>query len=163
MRITRQDFEEVLDFVRDPYDQRGLEDFADRTMGSCRVSSRPTALCGGFLTSSVQSALAAMQPSVVRDHDGTGGRHRQWSAGGPRGSFGSHPCSATTSRRGRTPAESLAGHDAGAVSAILRDRRIRPAARRQYQMGAFFTAGPTVVTAVLLARNQRDFRASAPS
>ena len=41
MRFTQQDFEGALDFVRDLYDQRGLGDFADRTITSLlKVTSK---------------------------------------------------------------------------------------------------------------------------
>ena len=49
MRFTQQDFEGALDFVRDLYDQRGLADFADRTMGSLlRIVGAERVIYGDF-------------------------------------------------------------------------------------------------------------------
>ena len=71
MGFRGQDFAEVLDFVRDLYDQRGLEDFADRTMGSLlRIISADRIIYGDFDIER-QAARLSMQPSVVKDQDGT--------------------------------------------------------------------------------------------
>ncbi|HSQ03887.1 MAG TPA: hypothetical protein VLN59_07625 [Burkholderiales bacterium] len=91
MRFTRQDFEGVLDFVCDLYNHRGLDDFADRTMGSLlKIVSAERIVYGDFDIER-QAAHLCMQPSVVKEQDGTvdGALHGVLS--GLEKSFGSHP------------------------------------------------------------------------
>src|SRR5262249_36739354 len=71
MKITGRDFADVLDFVRDLYDQRGPANFADRTMGSLLSIIPADRVIYGDFNVENQCASLRMQPSIVKDQDGT--------------------------------------------------------------------------------------------
>lgn len=71
MRFTQQDFEGALDFVRDLYDHRGLEDFADRTIGSLLKIVPAERIIYGNFDIERQAAHLSMQPAIVKEQDGT--------------------------------------------------------------------------------------------
>jgi DNA-binding CsgD family transcriptional regulator len=158
MSITRQDFEGVLDFVRDLYDQRGLEDFADRTMASLlRVVSADRVVYGDFDIER-QTARLSMQPPFVKDHDGTVDGTRNGALSGLEQGFGSHPLFRYYLQTGDGRAQK--------TSQVMTRSRFQQYCETdeftrqlgaKYQMGVFFTAGPAVVTGILLTRSQRDF------
>ena len=158
MRITRQNFEGILDFVRDLYDHRGLEDFADRTMGSLlRLVSGDRIVYGDFDIEH-QKARLSMQPPVVKDPDGTVDGTVNGALVGLERDFGNHPLFRYFLQTGDGRAQKIS-------QVMTRPRFKRYGATDEfarhlgakYQMGVFFTAGPTVVTAILLTRSQRDF------
>lgn len=158
MRITRQDFEGVLDFVQDLYDRRGLEDFADRTMGALlRIVSADRIVYGDFDVER-QAARLAMQPAVVKDPDGTVDGTVNGALGGLERDFGSHPLFRYYLQTGDGRAQK-----ASQVMTKSRYERYGETDEftrqlgAKYQMGVFFPAGPAVVTAILLTRSQRDF------
>lgn len=158
MRFTRQDFDGVLDFVRDLYDQRGLADFADRTMTSLlRIVSADRVVYGDFDVDR-QTARFAMQPSVVKDGDATLNGALDGALAGVDRTFGSHPLY-------RYFLQSGDGH-AQKISQVMTKSQFQHYCERdefavqlraKYQMAVFFTAGPTVVTAILFTRTLRDF------
>lgn len=154
MRFTRQDFEGVLDFVRDLYDHRGLEDFADRTMGSLlRIVSAERIVYGDFDVER-QAARLSMQPAVVRAQDGT----VDGALSDVERDFGNHPLFRYYLQTGDGRAQKLS--QVMTKSQFQRYVECDEFALQlgaKYQMGIFFAAGPTVVTAVLLTRKQRDF------
>lgn len=158
MRFTRQDFEGVLDFVRDLYDHRGLEDFADRTMGSlARIVSAERIVYGDFDIER-QSARLAMQPSIVKEQDTTVDGVVNGALSGLERSFSAHPLYRYYLQTGDGRAQKTS--QVMTRSQFQRYCETDEFARQlgvKYQMGAFWTAGPTVVTAVLLTRSQRDF------
>lgn len=158
MRYTQQDLEGVLDFVRDLYDRRVLEDFADRTMGSLlRLAAADRIVYGDFDVER-QAARLAMQPAVVKEQDGTVDGAVNGALGGLERSFGSHPLYRYYLQTG----DGLA-HKSSQVMTRSQFRRYCEGdefARQlgaRYQMGLFFPAGPSVVTVILLARRGRDF------
>lgn len=158
MRYTQQDLEGVLDFVRDLYDRRGLEDFADRTMASLvRLAAADRVVYGDFDVER-QAARLAMQPQVVKEHDGTVNGAVNGALSSLERGFGNHPLYRYYLQTG----DGLA-HKTSQVMTKSQFRRYCESdefARQlgaRYQMGLFFTAGPSVVTAILLARSGRDF------
>jgi DNA-binding CsgD family transcriptional regulator len=158
MRYTQQDLEGVLDFVRDLYDRRGLEDFADRTMGSLLRLAAADRIVYGDFDIERQGARLSMQPSVVKEHDGTVDGAVNGALGGLERGFGNHPLYRFYLQTG----DGLA-HKTSQVMTKSQFRRycdgdefVRQLGAR-YQMGLFFAAGPSVITAILLARSQRDF------
>ncbi len=158
MRYTQQDLEGVLDFVRDLYDRRGLEDFADRTMGSLLRLAAADRIVYGDFDIERQGARLSMQPSVVKEHDGTVDGAVNGALGGLERGFGNHPLYRYYLQTG----DGLA-HKTSQVMTKSQFRRycdgdefVRQLGTR-YQMGLFFAAGPSVITAILLARSQRDF------
>ena len=91
MRITRQDFEGVLNFVHDLYDRRALEDFADRTMSAlARIIAAERIVYGDFDVEQ-QTARLVMQPAVIKDHDGTVDGAVNGALAGLERDFGNHP------------------------------------------------------------------------
>jgi len=158
MRITRQDFEGVLDFVHDLYDRRGLEDFADRTMGALlRIIAADRIVYGDFDIER-QTARLSMQPSVVKDQDGTVDGALDGGLGGLERDFGGHPLFRYYLQTGDGRAQKAS--QVMTKSRFQRYGETDGFARQlgaKHQMGIFFPAGPTVVTAVLLTRSQRDF------
>jgi len=158
MRYTQQDLEGVLDFVRDLYDRRGLEDFADRTMGSLlRLAAADRIVYGDFDVER-QGAHLSMQPSVVKEHDGTVDGAVNGALSGLERSFGNHPLYRYFLQTGNGLAHKTS--QVMTKSQFQRycdgDEFVRQLGTR-YQMGLFFAAGPSVITAILLARSQRDF------
>src|SRR5262245_35255668 len=158
MAITRQDFEGVLDFVRDLYDHRGLEDFADRTMGSLlRLVAADRVVYGDFDIER-QAAQLAMQPAVVKDHDGTVDGAFNGALAALEQGFGEHPLFRYFLQTGDGHAQKIS--QVMTKSRFQRSLQTDDFARQlgaRYQMGVFFAAGPSIVTAVVLARSQRDF------
>jgi len=158
MRYTQQDLEGVLDFVRDLYDRRGLEDFADRTMGSLHKLVAADRIVYGDFDVERQEARLAMQPSVVKEHDGTVDGAVNGALSGLERGFGNHPLYRYYLQTGNGLA-----HKTSQVMTKSQFRRYCEGdefARQlgaRYQMGLFFAAGPSVITAILLARSQRDF------
>jgi DNA-binding CsgD family transcriptional regulator len=158
MKFMGRDFAEVLDFVRDLYDQRGLKDFADRTMGSLLGIIPADRVIYGDFDVERQAACLRMQPPVVKDQDGTVDGAMNGALSGLERAFGMHPlyryylqtgdkCAHKTSRvMTKTQFERYGNSDEFA-------RQLGA----KFQMGIFFAAGPSVVTAVLLTRNRRDF------
>ena len=71
MRFARHDFESVLDFVRDLYSHHGLDDFAERAMGSLRGIVAAERIIYGNFDVERQAATLRMQPSIVTEQDGT--------------------------------------------------------------------------------------------
>ncbi len=160
MRFARQDFEGVLEFVRDLYDHHGLEDFADRTMGSLlRIVAAERVVYGDFDIER-QCARFGMQPSVVRDHDGTVDGIVNGALSGLEQSFGLHPLYRYYLQTGDGCAQKLSQvmTKSQFQRYCSRDEFARQLGAK-YQMGIFWVAGPTVVTAVILTRSQRDFSA----
>jgi DNA-binding CsgD family transcriptional regulator len=158
MRYTQRDLEGVLDFVRDLYDQRGREDFADRAMGSLlRLAAADRIVYGDFDVER-QAARLSMLPAVVKEHDGTVDGAVNGALSGLERGFSNHPLYRYYLQTG----DGLA-HKTSQVMTKSQYRRYIESddfARQlgaKYQMGLFFTAGPSVVTAILLARGGHDF------
>ena len=158
MRFTQQDFEGALEFVRDLYDYRGLEDFADRTMGSLlRIAGADRVIYGDFDIDR-QVARLAMQPAIVKEADGTVDGILDGALSGLEHSFGQHPLY-------RYFLQTADGRPQKATQVMTRSQHRAycesdPFARQlsaKFQMGLFFAAGPAIVTAILLTRSQRDF------
>ena len=158
MRYTQQDLEGVLDFVRDLYDRRGIEDFAYRTMGALLKLVAADRVVYGDFDVERQAAQFAMQPAVVKEQDGTVDGAVNGALGGLERTFGNHPLYRYYLQTG----DGLA-HKTSQVMTRSQFRRYCGSdefARQfgaKYQMGLFFTAGPSVVTAILLSRSGRDF------
>lgn len=157
MGITRQDLEGVLNFVHDLYDRRALEELADRTMAAlARIVAAERIVYGDFNIER-QAARLAMQPAVVKEHDGTVDGAMNALAGLEQ-DFGNHPLF-----RYYLQTSDGRAHKTSQVMTRLQFSRYceNDAFTRQfgarYQMGIFFPAGPTLVTAVLAMRGQRDF------
>lgn len=158
MRFMGRDFADVLDFVRDLYDQRGLEDFAHRTMSSLlRIIPADRIVYGDFDVER-QAACLSMQPSIVKDQDGTVDGAVNGALSGLERSFGTHPLYRYYLQTGDECA-----HKTSRVmtkTQFQRYGRNNEFARQlgaKFQMGIFFSPRPAVVTAVLLTRSQRDF------
>ncbi len=158
MRFTKQDFADVLDFVRDLYDQRGLEDFADRTMGSLLGIISADRIIYGNFDIERQAARLSMQPSVVKDQDGTVDGTLNGALSGLERDFGTHPLYLyyLQTGDGRACKTSQVMTRSQFQRHCQRDEFARQLGAK-YQMGIFFAAGPAVVTAVLLTRSKRDF------
>jgi DNA-binding CsgD family transcriptional regulator len=154
MRFAGQDFADVLDFVRDLYDQRGLEDFAGRTMGSLlRIISADRIIYGDFDIGR-QAARLSMQPSVVEDQDGT----VNGALSCLERDLGTHPLYRYYLQTGDGRAHKTS--QVMTKSQFQRCGRNDEFARQlgaKFQMGIFFAAGPAAVTTVLLTRGRRDF------
>lgn len=158
MRYTQQDLEGVLDFVRDLNDWRVLEDFAERAMGSLlRLASADRIVFGDFDVER-QAARLSMQPAVVKEHDGTVNGAVGGALGGLERDFANHPLYRYYLQTG----DGLA-HKISQVMTRSQYRRYcendeftRQLGAR-YQMGLFFPAGSSAVTAILLTRSARDF------
>lgn len=158
MRFTQQDFEGALDFVRDLYDHRGLEDFADRTMGALlRLIGAERVIYGDFEVER-QAARLAMQPAIVKEPDGTVDGVVNGALSGLERSFGQHPLYRYFLQTGD-------GRPQKATQVMTRTQYRKYCendnfARQlgaKFQMGVFFAAGPSVVTAILLTHSERDF------
>ena len=158
MRFTQQDFEGALDFVRDLYDQRGLDDFADRTMASlARIASAERVIYGDFDIER-QSARLAMQPAIVKEQDGTVDGVVDGGLSGLERSFGQHPLFRYFLQTGD-------GRPQRATQVMTRSQhhhyRENDSFAKQlgarYQIGMFFAAAPAIVTTILLTRRERDF------
>jgi len=158
MRYTQHDLEGVLDFVRDLYDRRGLEDFAERTMGSLLKLVAADRIVYGDFDVERQGARLVMQPSAVKEHDGTVDGAMNGALTGLERGFGNHPLYRYYLQTGNGLA-----HKTSQVMTKSQFRRYCEGdefARQlgaRYQMGLFFPAGPSVITSILLARSQRDF------
>ncbi|MEN3355436.1 MAG: hypothetical protein V7640_3594 [Betaproteobacteria bacterium] len=154
MRYTQQDFEGVLQFVEALYGHRGLDDFADRTMCSLAKIIAAERIIYGDFDIERQAAKLCMQPSIIKDQDGaidaalTGLERR----------FGSHPLYQyyLQVRDGRAQRATRVMTRSRFQQYCETDEFVRQLGGK-YQMGLFFPAGPTVVTAVLLTRSERDF------
>lgn len=158
MRYTRQDLEGVLDFVRDLHDWRGLDDFADRTMGALQRLAGADRIVYGDFDVERQAARLSMQPAVVKEHDGTVDGAIGGALNGLEQGFANHPLYRYYLQTGDGLAQK--------TSQVLTKSQYRrycesdDFARQlgaRYQMGLFFPAGSTVVTAILLVRSARDF------
>ncbi|HJQ63083.1 MAG TPA: helix-turn-helix transcriptional regulator [Burkholderiales bacterium] len=158
MRFTQQDFEGALDFVRDLYDHRGLEDFADRTMGALlRLVGAERVIYGDFEVER-QAARLAMQPAIVKEPDGTVDGVVNGALSGLERSFGQHPLYRYFLQTGD-------GRPQKATQIMTRTQYRKYCEKddfarqlgAKFQMGVFFAAGPSVVTAILLTHSDRDF------
>jgi DNA-binding CsgD family transcriptional regulator len=158
MRFTRQDFESVLDFVRDLYDHRGLDDFAHRTMGSLlRIVSAERIVYGEFDVER-QAARFSMQPSVVKEQDGTVNGALHGVLSGLETRFGNHPLYRYYLQTGDGRAQkSSQVMTKSQFQRYCESDDFAGQLGAKYQMAVFFTAGPNIVTVILLTRNQRDF------
>ena len=158
MRFTQQDFEATLDFVRDLYDQRELDDFSDRTAAALLQIVPADRVVYGIFDVERQTAQLSMQPQVIKDQDGTVDGVVNGALSGLERSFGSHPLYQFYLQTGD-------GHPQKATQVMTKPRFARyvrddPFVRQMgasYQMGLFFTAGPGIVTAMLFTRRQHDF------
>jgi DNA-binding CsgD family transcriptional regulator len=158
MRFAKRDFADVLDFVRDLYDQRGLDDFAGRTMGALLKIIAADRIIYGDFDVEQQAARFAMQPSVVRDHDGTVDGAVNGALGGLEQRFGAHPLYLYYLQTGNGQAHKLS--QVMTRSQLQRFEQNDEWSRQlaaKFQMGIFFTAGPSIVTTILLTRARRDF------
>ena len=158
MRFARHDFEGVLDFVRDLYDHHRLEDFPGRAMDALLgIISAERVVYGDFDVDR-QAATFCMQPSVVKEQDGTVDGAVNGALAGLERSFGTHPLYRYYLQTGDGRAQRMS--QIMTRSQFRRhcssDEFVRQFGAK-YQMGIFFTAGPTAVTAILLVRNRRDF------
>ena len=158
MKFVERDFADVLDFVRDLYDQRGLKDFADRTMGSLlRIIPADRIIYGDFDIER-QAASLSMQPTVVKDQDGTVDGAVNGALSGLERDFGTHPLYRYYLQTGDECAHKMSR--VMTKTQFQRYGRNDDFARQlgaKFQMGIFFAAGPAVVTVILLTRGQRDF------
>jgi DNA-binding CsgD family transcriptional regulator len=153
MQYTQQDFEGVLEFVEALYGHRGLEDFADRTMRSLAKIIPAERIIYGDFDIERQAAKLSLQPSIIKDHGAvdaalTGLERR----------FGSHPLYQyyLQVRDGRAQRATRVMTKTRFQQYSESDDFVRQLGGK-YQMGIFFPAGPTVVTAILLTRSERDF------
>lgn len=158
MPITQQDFEGVLNFIHDLYDQRALVDSADRTMTAlARIVAADRVVYGDFDVER-QMARLAMQPAVVKDHDGTIDGAVNGALASLEQNFGNHPLFRyylqTNDGRAQKASQVMTKSQFHLYSE--KDAFTRQFGAR-YQIGIFFPAGPTLVTAILLTREQRDF------
>ena len=154
MRYTQQDFEGVLEFVEALYGHRGLEDFADRTMRAlAKIISAERIIYGDFDIER-QAARLSMQPALIKDHDGA----VNTALIGLERHFGSHPLYRyyLQVRDGRAQKATRVMTRSRFEQYCGSDEFVRQLGGK-FQMGIFFPAGPTVVTAILLTRSERDF------
>jgi DNA-binding CsgD family transcriptional regulator len=158
MAITRQEFDDALDFVRDLYDQRDPESYRERTMGAlARIATADRIVFGDFDIEQ-QAARLSMLPPAVKDQDGTVDGTAHGGLAGVEQTFGSHPLFRyylqTADGRAQKATQIM-------TRARFRDFCAKDEFTRQFgakfQMGLFFTATPSIVTAIVLARAQRDF------
>jgi DNA-binding CsgD family transcriptional regulator len=158
MRFTQQDFEGALDFVRELYDQRGLADFADRAMSSLlRIAGAERVIYGDFEVER-QAARFAMQPAIVKEQDGTVDGVVNGALSGFERSFGAHPLYRYFLQTGDGRPQTL-------TQVMTRSQYRKYCASdafllqvgAKFQMGMFFAAGPSVVTAIVLTNSARDF------
>jgi len=154
MRYTQQDFERVLRFVEELYDHRGLDDFADRTMHSLGKIIETERIIYGDFDIERQAAKLSLQPSIIKEDAGAGNSAL---TGLERG-FGAHPLYQyyLQSRDGRAQRATRVMTKSRFNEHCERDEFIRQLGGK-FQMGIFFPAGPTIVSAVLLTRSARDF------
>lgn len=158
MGITRQDFEGVLNFVHDLYDRRALHDLADRTMATlARIVAAERIVYGEFDVER-QAARLAMQPTVIKEHDGTVDGTVNGALTTLEHDFGNHPLFRyyLQSNDGRAHKASQVMTKPQFERYSENDSFIRQFGAR-YQMAIFFPAGPALVTVILVTRSQRDF------
>ncbi|HEX6005046.1 MAG TPA: helix-turn-helix transcriptional regulator [Burkholderiales bacterium] len=158
MRFTQQDFEGALDFVRDLYDQRGLADYADRAMSALlRIVGADRVVYGDFDVER-QLARLSMQPAIVKEADGTVNGVVNGAISVLERDFGQHPLYRYFLQTGDGRPQKM--------TAVMTRTQYRHYCERdefagqlgaRFQMGLFFAAGPTVVTAIVATRTQRDF------
>jgi DNA-binding CsgD family transcriptional regulator len=158
MRFTQQDFEGALDFVRDLYDQRGLEDFADRTINSLLKLAGAERVIYGDFDVELQRARLSMQPAIVKEQDGTVDGVINGALSALERDFSQHPLYRYFLQTGD-------GRPQKVTQVMTRSQYRRycesdPLSCQlgaRFQIGFFFPAGPSVVTAFLLTRAYRDF------
>lgn len=158
MRQVREDLEGALDFVRDLYDYRELDGFVERAMESLRRLMKADRVVVGNFDVERQTACFAMLPAVVKDVDGTVDGRMNGALCDLERAFGSHPLYRYFLQTGDGLAQRIS--QVMTTSQFRRHVEHDDFTRQlgaKYQMGLFFTAGPSVVTAVLLARSRRDF------
>ncbi len=158
MRMTRQDFDGILNFVHDLYNRHAPEDFADSAMSAlARIMTADRVVYGDFDVER-QTARLFMQPAVVKDHDGTVDGTPNGGLGGMEQDFGNHPLF----RYYLQTNDGLAQK----ISQVMTRAQFKRYSESdgftqqfgaKYQIGIFFAAGPSTVTAILLTRGQRDF------
>lgn len=158
MRFTQHDFEGALDFVRDLYDQRGLADFADRTMGALlRIVSAERVIYGDFDVER-QAARLAMQPAIVKEPDGTVDGVVNGALSGLERSLGQHPLYRYFLQTGDgRPQKATQVMTRSQYLAYCESDEFPRQLGAKFQMGLFFAAGPAVITVILLTHSQRDF------
>lgn len=158
MRQVREDLEGALDFVRDLYDYRELDGFLERTMESLRRLFKADRVVIGNFDVERQTARLTMLPAVVKDNDGTIDGKMNGALGGLERAFGSHPLYRYFLQTGDGLAQRIS--QVMTTSQFQRHVEHDEFTRQlggKYQMGLFFAAGPSVITAVLLARSRSDF------
>ncbi|HEY9446024.1 MAG TPA: helix-turn-helix transcriptional regulator [Burkholderiales bacterium] len=150
MRLTQQDFDEMLDFVALLYDRDRCDGFAGCTMAAlCKLLGAERIVYGTFDLIR-QSAALHMQPEAVgASGSGLAAFER---------SFADHPLYRyylqTGDGRAQKSSQALARQD------LEHYRRHDCFAREfgaRHQMAVFFAAGPSTVTAVVLTRGGHDF------
>jgi DNA-binding CsgD family transcriptional regulator len=158
MRFTQRDFEGLLDFVQDLHDHCGLHDFAHRT-AACLVNviDAEHVIHGDFDVER-QSARLSMHPAMMKEHDGTvdGALHGDLS--GLERRFAEHPLYRCFLQTGDGHAQKMS--QVTTPAQLQHYRRSDPFARRfgaRFQMAVFFSAGPALVSTLLLVHSQRDF------
>ena len=158
MRFTQQDFDGVLDFVRDLYDHHGLEDFADRTIAALRRIIAAEHVVYGYFDVERQAGRLSMQPAIVKEQDGTVDGVLDGVLRGLEESFAGHPLYRFYLQTGEGHAQKMSQVMTRTQAQAWREKD--PFCRQlgaRYQMGLFLAAGPGVVTAILLVRGRRDF------
>jgi DNA-binding CsgD family transcriptional regulator len=158
MRFTQQDFEGALDFVRDLYDHRGLEDFADRTIASLLKIIAAERIVYGDFDIERQAARLSMQPAIVKEQDGTVGGIVNGALNGLERNFAHHPLYRYYLQTGDGRAQKTTQvMTRSQFRSYCESDEFPQQLGAKFQMGIFFAAGATVVTAILLTRSQRDF------
>jgi len=154
MRFTQHDFEDVLDFVASLYDHGPSEAYARRAMASLLKIIPAERVVYGVYDVERQLARMALQPAVVR---------APYASAPPalaalEQHFTEHPLfryfMQTGDGRAQKTTQALTRRD------FQRRCRTDPYVRElgaRYEMGIFFSTGPTAISSVLLIRNQRDF------
>jgi DNA-binding CsgD family transcriptional regulator len=158
VHFTQQDFEGALDFVRELHDHRGLEDFADRAMGSLlRLAGGERIIYGDFDVER-QAARLAMQPAIVKEQDGTVDGVVNGALSGLERSFGRHPLYRYFLQTGDGRPQTL--------TQVMTRSQYRKYCQSdefprqlgaRFQMGLFLAASSAVVTVIVLANSARDF------
>ena len=158
MRFVPNDFERVLDFVRDLYSHHALDDFSDRTMVSLRDIIGAERIVYGNFDVERQAASLRMQPPIVTEPDGTVDGAVNGALNGLESNFGAHPLFRYYLQSGDGQAQRLS--QIMTRSQFRRHCAVDDFVRQlgaKYQMGMFFAPDPAAVTAVLLIRTRRDF------
>jgi DNA-binding CsgD family transcriptional regulator len=158
VRFTQQDFEGALDFVRDLYDQRGLADYADRAMNALlRIVGAERMIYGEFDVER-QLARLSMQPAIVKEADGTVNGVLNGAIGALERNFAQHPLYRYFLQTGDgRPQRMTAVMTRSQYGKYCESDEFAGQLGARFQMGLFFAAGPTVVTAIVATRSQRDF------